>query len=96
MYPNIILTNRLQPSSIVTGECRQAGIFGVWRVLRFSLHCAITIVPLSWNRAAAAAADEVCAACDFNRPGKTCLREMEWVWRGETYSGAPLPPPQES
>ena len=48
MYPNIILTNRLQPSSIVN--------------------------------------DEDCAACDFNRPGKTCLREMEWVWRGENYS----------
>ncbi|PWA94332.1 DNA polymerase epsilon catalytic subunit [Artemisia annua] len=48
MYPNIILTNRLQPSSIVT--------------------------------------DDVCTACDFNRPGKTCLRKMEWVWRGETYT----------
>ncbi len=24
-------------------------------------------------------ADEDCAACDFNRPGKTCLRQMEWV-----------------
>lgn len=30
--------------------------------------------------------DEDCAACDFNRPGKTCLRKMEWVWRGETYA----------
>lgn len=48
MYPNIILTNRLQPPSIVT--------------------------------------DDVCAACDFNRPGKTCLRHLEWVWRGETYT----------
>ncbi|GMH11122.1 hypothetical protein Nepgr_012963 [Nepenthes gracilis] len=48
MYPNIILTNRLQPPSIVT--------------------------------------DEVCTACDFNRPGKTCLRKLEWVWRGETYT----------
>ncbi|XP_071723103.1 DNA polymerase epsilon catalytic subunit A-like isoform X1 [Rutidosis leptorrhynchoides] len=47
MYPNIILTNRLQPPSIVT--------------------------------------DEVCTACDFNRPGKTCLRKLEWVWRGEIY-----------
>ncbi|KAA8544223.1 hypothetical protein F0562_022235 [Nyssa sinensis] len=47
MYPNIILTNRLQPPSIVS--------------------------------------DEVCTACDFNRPGKTCLRKLEWVWRGETY-----------
>ncbi|KMT05520.1 hypothetical protein BVRB_7g176430 [Beta vulgaris subsp. vulgaris] len=48
MYPNIILTNRLQPPSIVT--------------------------------------DEECTACDFNRPGKTCLRKLEWVWRGETYT----------
>ncbi|KAL2635827.1 hypothetical protein R1flu_007306 [Riccia fluitans] len=48
MYPNIILTNRLQPPSIVT--------------------------------------DDVCAACDFNRPGKTCLRQLEWVWRGETFA----------
>ncbi|KAJ4832189.1 DNA polymerase epsilon catalytic subunit A [Turnera subulata] len=47
MYPNIILTNRLQPPSIVT--------------------------------------DEICTACDFNRPDKTCLRTLEWVWRGETY-----------
>ncbi|KAK9075077.1 hypothetical protein SSX86_003396 [Deinandra increscens subsp. villosa] len=30
--------------------------------------------------------DEVCIACDFNRPGKTCLRNLEWVWRGETYT----------
>ncbi|KAG8371187.1 hypothetical protein BUALT_Bualt13G0060900 [Buddleja alternifolia] len=49
MYPNIILTNRLQPPSIVT--------------------------------------DEICTACDFNRPGKNCLRKLEWVWRGETYMG---------
>jgi DNA polymerase epsilon subunit 1 len=47
MYPNIILTNRLQPSAIVT--------------------------------------DTQCAACDYNHPDKKCLREMEWVWRGETY-----------
>ncbi|KAL1098235.1 hypothetical protein V6Z11_D05G087000 [Gossypium hirsutum] len=47
MYPNIILTNRLQPPSIVT--------------------------------------DEVCTACDFNRPDKTCLRKLEWVWRGEIF-----------
>ena len=47
MYPNIILTNRLQPSAIVT--------------------------------------DAHCAACDYNRPSKQCLRPMEWVWRGETY-----------
>ncbi|GLI69097.1 hypothetical protein VaNZ11_013643, partial [Volvox africanus] len=48
MYPNIILTNRLQPSAIVT--------------------------------------EEDCAACDFNAPNKTCLRQMEWEWRGEHYT----------
>ena len=30
--------------------------------------------------------DEDCAACDFNRPGKTCLRSMAWEWRGEAYA----------
>lgn len=29
--------------------------------------------------------DEICTACDFNRPGKTCLRKLEWVWRGEVF-----------
>jgi len=47
MYPNIILTNRLQPPAVVTPD--------------------------------------ICAACSFNTPGKTCLRPMEWVWRGEHY-----------
>lgn len=45
MYPNIILTNRLQPSAVVD---------------------VVT-----------------CAACDFNRPGATCQRDMDWMWRGE-------------
>ncbi|KAF2862170.1 DNA polymeras-like protein epsilon [Piedraia hortae CBS 480.64] len=27
--------------------------------------------------------ESVCAACDFNRPGKTCDRRMPWAWRGE-------------
>ncbi len=30
--------------------------------------------------------DEDCAACEFNKPGKTCMRPMSWVWRGETFS----------
>lgn len=45
MYPNIILTNRLQPSAMVD--------------------------------------EVVCAACDFNKPGVKCQREMAWTWRGE-------------
>ncbi|XP_052824360.1 DNA polymerase epsilon catalytic subunit A-like [Octopus bimaculoides] len=45
MYPNIILTNRLQPSAMVD--------------------------------------EEICAACDFNKPGATCQRKMTWMWRGE-------------
>jgi DNA polymerase epsilon subunit 1 len=28
-------------------------------------------------------AESDCAACDFNRPGKTCDRRMPWAWRGE-------------
>lgn len=45
MYPNIMVTNRLQPDSMID--------------------------------------ESDCAACDFNRPGKTCDRRMPWAWRGE-------------
>ncbi|KAJ5888486.1 DNA polymerase epsilon catalytic subunit A [Penicillium taxi] len=45
MYPNIMITNRLQPDSMID--------------------------------------ESDCAACDFNRPGKTCDRRMPWAWRGE-------------
>ncbi|CAH0594349.1 unnamed protein product [Chrysodeixis includens] len=45
MYPNIILTNRLQPSAMVNTS--------------------------------------VCAVCDYNRPGASCQRHMDWMWRGE-------------
>lgn len=45
MYPNIILTNRLQPSAMVN--------------------------------------ETVCAACDYNKPGAACQRDMPWTWRGE-------------
>lgn len=27
--------------------------------------------------------EQDCAACDFNRPGKTCDRRLPWAWRGE-------------
>ena len=45
MYPNIILTNRLQPSAMVN--------------------------------------ETDCAACDYNKPGALCKRNMDWMWRGE-------------
>ncbi|XP_015586460.1 DNA polymerase epsilon catalytic subunit A [Cephus cinctus] len=45
MYPNIILTNRLQPSAMVN--------------------------------------ETICAACDYNKPGALCQRNMKWTWRGE-------------
>ncbi|SCW03082.1 LAFE_0G02542g1_1 [Lachancea fermentati] len=47
MYPNIMVTNRLQPDSVKT--------------------------------------DRDCASCDFNRPGKTCDRRLNWAWRGEFF-----------
>lgn len=49
MYPNIILTNRLQPSAMVD--------------------------------------EAICAACDFNKPGAQCKRQMAWTWRGEYSTG---------
>jgi len=47
MYPNIMLSNRLQPDSMVE--------------------------------------EADCAVCDYNRPGKTCDRRLEWAWRGEYF-----------
>ena len=47
MYPNIILTNRLQPVAVVN--------------------------------------EEICASCDFNRPGKQCQRTLPWRWRGKYF-----------
>ncbi|SSD58769.1 probable DNA polymerase epsilon catalytic subunit A [Saccharomycodes ludwigii] len=26
-----------------------------------------------------------CASCDFNRPGKTCDRRLNWAWRGDFF-----------
>ncbi|SCU95828.1 LAFA_0G02542g1_1 [Lachancea sp. 'fantastica'] len=47
MYPNIMITNRLQPDSVKS--------------------------------------DRDCAGCDFNRPGKSCDRKLQWAWRGEFF-----------
>ncbi|CEH14532.1 dna polymerase catalytic subunit a [Ceraceosorus bombacis] len=47
MYPNIMLSNRLQPDSVVD--------------------------------------EATCATCDYNRPGMTCDKKMEWAWRGEYF-----------
>ncbi|KAM3161469.1 DNA polymerase epsilon catalytic subunit [Lachancea thermotolerans] len=47
MYPNIMITNRLQPDSVKS--------------------------------------DRDCASCDFNRPGKSCDRKLQWSWRGEFF-----------
>ncbi|KAL3628020.1 DNA polymerase epsilon catalytic subunit A [Castilleja foliolosa] len=60
MYPNIILTNRLQATLLL----RNLPILSPPSIVT----------------------DEICTACDFNRPGKNCLRNLEWVWRGETYT----------
>ncbi len=27
--------------------------------------------------------EATCAACDFNNPGATCQRNMNWIWRGD-------------
>ncbi|OAD60585.1 DNA polymerase epsilon catalytic subunit A [Eufriesea mexicana] len=48
MYPNIILTNRLQPSAMVD--------------------------------------ETICAACDYNKPGALCQRNMQWMWRGDYFT----------
>ncbi|KAF6166038.1 hypothetical protein GIB67_012935 [Kingdonia uniflora] len=71
MYPNIILTNRLQDSCCIQ-------LYSSF-LIDYNKHLFLKLQPPS------IVTDEVCTACDFNRPGKTCLRTLEWVWRGETF-----------
>ena len=68
MYPNIILTNRLQVSLSV--------ILHLW--------CPSSVYVCRFPPQPHAVVDEAtCAACDFNKPGATCQRPMTWVWRGD-------------
>ncbi len=30
--------------------------------------------------------DGTCADCDFNKPGKVCKCDLEWVCRGEAFA----------
>lgn len=82
----LVLSCRLQPSATVTRHQL------VKHYLRLVLNTKVLLlqsVPgpcLCRLQPSAIVTDEQCAACDFNRPGKTCLRPMEWVWRGEHYS----------
>ena len=70
MYPNIILTNRLQVREILTSES--------------SSFAQTLIVPfLSPSQPSAMVDEATCAACDFNKPGANCQRKMSWQWRGE-------------
>ena len=58
MYPNIILTNRLQPHSIVTQK--DLGGASAGATLR----------------------------CPNGCKGPECLRQMDWVWRGQHYAAS--------
>lgn len=70
MYPNIILTNRLQ--------VRQTPASGL-RSSRLTPNCCLPIAP----QPSAMVDEATCAACDFNKPGANCQRKMAWQWRGE-------------
>ncbi|KAK7262191.1 hypothetical protein RJT34_29753 [Clitoria ternatea] len=100
MYPNIILTNRLQlglgfrplriplrgfpwllwSNTSIRAACMEFSGLTLMNVdIGNGSHRMIKMPP-------SIVTDEVCTACDFNRPGKTCLRKLEWVWRGETFT----------
>ena len=71
MYPNIILTNRLQVKERTKEKC--VGL----NVNKHGIKRFFVLQP-------SAMVDEAtCAACDFNKPGATCQRRMAWQWRGE-------------
>ena len=53
------------------------------KYIKFSCVCSMQVAHTLEHacrlQPSAVVTDEHCAACDFNRPGKTCLRPMEWV-----------------
>ncbi|CAK7329328.1 unnamed protein product [Dovyalis caffra] len=77
MYPNIILTNRLQHGELVFG------VSTWWLTVCDGI--GVSIVECR-DTPSSIVTDEICTACDFNRPDKTCLRKLEWVWRGEIFT----------
>ena len=81
MYPNIILTNRLQPPSIVSEVT-------LTLTLTFSLSLSLRLSPnlsLSPSLSLSLPLKATCAACVHNRPESDCKRPLEWMWRGEIY-----------
>jgi hypothetical protein len=108
MYPNIILTNRLQPSAIVGDEdcaaCdfnkpggRQAPQVNAAQPLgalvvpagagQFDLAYEVGRAPLIAPQTTPPVSLHTLTPNRHLRlAGKTCLRQMEWVWRGEHYA----------
>jgi len=81
MYPNIILTNRLQPSAMVITY-----FMSLLLNISFKDYCEVNILYFHYCNefGFVVKVDEAaCAACDFNKPGATCQRSMPWMWRGE-------------
>ena len=70
MYPNIILTNRLQVRHILISESSSFCL---------NPNCSLPVP----SQPSAMVDEATCAACDFNKPGANCQRKMAWQWRGE-------------
>lgn len=90
MYPNIILTNRLQVNySAVCMRARVNNGCSLYCVHHFeglglaTLQKATLFCSLSLPQPSAMVDEATCAACDFNKPGANCQRKMSWQWRGE-------------
>ena len=47
--------------------------------VRTILHKSLTI----FLQPSAIVDEATCASCDFNKPGATCQRNMNWIWRGD-------------
>ena len=88
MYPNIILTNRLQVA--ITPSPSHPHMLHPHILKHPHLH---TLIPSHTHISTTshthhtqphAVVDEAtCASCDFNKPSSTCQRDMTWAWRGD-------------
>ena len=85
MYPNIILTNRLQVACRLTlyfkAACTCITLNVILNLLvMLSLRGHMLFVTF---QPPAIVDEATCASCDFNKPGAKCQRQLTWTWRGD-------------
>lgn len=83
--PRLSLANQCllrSSQAVASSSLHRSRVRHAARALQRASWIAKILCPLCRLQPSAVVTDEDCAACEFNKPGKTCLRLMTWEWRG--------------